>query len=529
MNPHAPEQAIRQFRFRLGRFLALKAFLQYTTFWFFLWGSAVLILRAVLGAALEPLVWGLLAVVPLGFRAMVAAARQLPTGVSIMAVLDQMSMNGGLLMTSQETELGGWRKNLRNVEVPGVDWDIQPTFMPFLASAAFLAVAFVIPQQFFLPEKTTRPLEISSEVKRLNAMVEAMKEEEIIDAGKAEKIEEKLEQLQKESKGDNPAQALEALDHLEDMTGKASRKAAEDLMKMTEFLAQAESLSETMSGGGKALDSKLAADEQKRLEEMLQKASASFQIKDKKPETSDASASAALKEKEKVQKEVMEALKRGQATKDQMLKLNQALKEQKMKGLEKLNKMKGLGSLDEKTRKMLQKALENAAKSGKGSKEINLKDLKEIKDIKDLKFCEPDPKGKPASGVVLIPVSVPGGGGSGDGKPGDGSSGPDGDGSPGSGGISRGRGDAPMTLGDRSEESGTKFEEVALPPSQSIRPEDLQLIGTSEEAPQLGDGTAQPSVGVGNGSAGKGGGANTQSVLPRHRQAVKRYFQRKGP
>ncbi len=535
LNPHIPEESIRRFRLLLGQYYALKAILQSSTIWFLIWGSAVLVLRAVLGAALEPLLWGILVIVPLGAWAAADALRALPSKTQTMAVLDYLSVNGGLLITSQETEIGGWRKILRPVEVPGFEWNMQPMLMPFLAAALYLTVACLIPQQFFLPGKVSKPLEISSEVKRLNAMIEAMKEEEIIDAGKAEKIEEKLKQLQQEAKGDNPAQALEALDHLEDMTGKASRKAAEDLMKMTEFLAQAESMSETMSGGGKPLDSQLMAEQQKKLEELLEKASASYQIKDKENQAkmSEASATAKLEEQKKVDKEIREALKRGQASKEQLMKLTEALKSQKIKGLEKLNKMKGLGALDEKTRKMLQKALENAAKSGKGTKEIDLKDMKII-DPKDLKFGKPDPKGKPASGVVLIPVAAPGSGsGDGDSKGGeqngDGNSGPESDGESGSGGVSRGGGKTEMSLGQRSEESGTKFEEVALPPSQSIRPDDLQLIGISQEAPQMSDGSAQPSGGIGNGTGGTGGGANTQTVLPRHRQAVKRYFQRKGP
>ena len=44
-----------------------------------------------------------------------------------------------------------------------------------------------------------------------------------------------------------------------------------------------------------------------------------------------------------------------------------------------------------------------------------------------------------------------------------GKNGPDGDGNPGSGGINRGRGDAPMVWGDRSDSKGTKVEKKGLP------------------------------------------------------------------
>lgn len=44
------------------------------------------------------------------------------------------------------------------------------------------------------------------------------------------------------------------------------------------------------------------------------------------------------------------------------------------------------------------------------------------------------------------------------------------EGEPGSGGVSRGRGDAPLTFGNEADKQGSKFETKVLPPAKNILP-----------------------------------------------------------
>jgi hypothetical protein len=94
----------------------------------------------------------------------------------------------------------------------------------------------------------------------------------------------------------------------------------------------------------------------------------------------------------------------------------------------------------------------------------------------------------------------------------------------GRGGIDRGRGDAPMTWKDESSEQGAKFKEEALPASDRFN--DSQFVGISKTAPQLsGDDVATEHGALASASA-SGGGAHSQVVLPRHKQAVRNFFKR---
>jgi hypothetical protein len=81
-----------------------------------------------------------------------------------------------------------------------------------------------------------------------------------------------------------------------------------------------------------------------------------------------------------------------------------------------------------------------------------------------------------------------------------------------------------LTFGDKSKDDD-KFKEETLPPAalQSLKETQIQAITRgSPGKEQPGDAAA----GALEGSAAGGGSANSQIVLPRHRGAVERYFDR---
>jgi hypothetical protein len=95
----------------------------------------------------------------------------------------------------------------------------------------------------------------------------------------------------------------------------------------------------------------------------------------------------------------------------------------------------------------------------------------------------------------------------------------------GKGGVDRGRGDAAMTWTDGTSEKDAKFKEKALPPSVVAGLNDSQLVGLSASAP-VADTSGVAAHGALNSAAAGGGSAHTQTILPRHKGAVKRYFDR---
>jgi len=98
----------------------------------------------------------------------------------------------------------------------------------------------------------------------------------------------------------------------------------------------------------------------------------------------------------------------------------------------------------------------------------------------------------------------------------------------GKGGVDRGRGDAAMTWTDGSSEKDARFKEKVLPPSSVAGLNDSQLVGLSASAPTA-DTSGVAAHGALNSAASGGGSAYTQTILPRHRGAVRRYFDRPQP
>lgn len=97
---------------------------------------------------------------------------------------------------------------------------------------------------------------------------------------------------------------------------------------------------------------------------------------------------------------------------------------------------------------------------------------------------------------------------------------------PGRGGISRGRGDAPMTWKDESDQTGAKFQAKTLPPATLEAIRNSQLVGVSTGSPELTEGDGSSTGGALSNAATGGGSAQRQQVLPQHRGAVQRYFDR---
>ena len=98
----------------------------------------------------------------------------------------------------------------------------------------------------------------------------------------------------------------------------------------------------------------------------------------------------------------------------------------------------------------------------------------------------------------------------------------------GRGGVSRGRGDAELTWGDESAEEGTKFRETVLPPGFLDQPGE-SVLGESATAPEVNP-AATAARAEGRLSDPAAGRATwNRQLRPRHRSAVRRYFDSANP
>ncbi|HSR70615.1 MAG TPA: hypothetical protein VLU25_21995 [Acidobacteriota bacterium] len=96
---------------------------------------------------------------------------------------------------------------------------------------------------------------------------------------------------------------------------------------------------------------------------------------------------------------------------------------------------------------------------------------------------------------------------------------------PGRGGVDRGRGDAWLSFEDEVAQEGFGFRDQSLPPSAVHSLEEAELVGMSSSAPVTDPGQVSSGGTLQSSQAG-GGSAVRRTVLPRHRGAVERFFQR---
>lgn len=349
------------------------------------------------------------------------------------------------------------------VTLPKLRWRKARAFGMLAAASAFVLISLLAPVRF-VTINAARPMDVSREVENLSAQIEALKEAQVIEEAKAEALEQKLDQLGQEASGEDPAKTWEALDHLNDAVEKAAKEAAEAANARQERLARAEALAEGLTAGADQLDSKTMTEAMRTLGEMTREAVKENEslAGDLSPETLEAIKSGSLKAEHL--KDLSKALSQSNSA------LNQKLSKLSKSGMVNPNALKGGAQANRRDNSGLARFLkENAEKMSV--------------DEATLKWCE------------------------------------------GKGGVDRGRGDAAMTWTDGPNEKGARFKEKVLPPSSVAGLNDSQLVGLSASAPTVSAGGVA-AHGALNSAASGGGSAYTQTILPRHRGAVRRYFDR---
>lgn len=476
MSAHRREQAVESFRTRVVWLAFAREVLAWEAGWLMAYGCVILGWRA-FHLAEAPLAWGLLGAVPAAIGAGVVASRQAPSRRAVLALLDEKSGAHGLMLLGEEQgDLGAWENRIASPAEVGLSWNPGRTAAAALLSAAFLAAALLVP----MPPASgaSRTLDIGSPVAQLEAKVEAMREEKLLDEQAAAALKERLNQLKAQAQGENPAKTWEALDHLAAEVQAAADKAAEELDKDAKAADSALNLGAVLDAHAGELSKEqveAARAEQERREEKAFKEATDGGLPGVQPPPALRIPPELLPKMTPKQREAMrEFLKENREALQQMAqKMRQA-------GLGPDNLPKNL------TPEQMQRLLQ------------------QLKDGK----C-PGCQGGPGNGAE--------GGQRQEG------------GKPGSGGWnqhSEGGGPNDLTWQDPSTKEGANFDPKAL----TTLPDLTKTIklGESATAPTVDGKTTSASAGGGLAEGANGGGsAARQNVLPRHRKAVDAYFERK--
>jgi hypothetical protein len=471
-DPAGQNKSISRLRLRLGGVLFLRSLLRLVSGWCFAWGLAALVLRAVWGVPSWPLLWGLAGLAPVVAAAVVLAVRRTPSRAAARAVLDRASRAGGLVMAADEVDLGAWAEAAPGLTEPALAWRSRPLVVLTLAALVFLGFSFAVPQRY-VGVAEARPLNTEEEAARLREQIQTLAEEAVLEDHEALALEQALEKATAEASADDPAKTWEALDHLEETVAEAAAEAAEQAYQQTESLAKAESLARALAAEADALDPAATTAAMKKLADLLEEA---------------ARDNAGLKEG---------AARDAASCRSGTLGREGALELASRLGLSKEAILAHLGRLVE-ARLLDGQALDLAEQLGLG----NAQGLADF-------LAAAGEKGVPIEGIIDEWLEAQMGYGY--------------------GGIDRGRGDAPMVRAPPASPEGTAFQEQALPPATVADLKESRVLGVSLGAPTADPDAAPPAPGALGGAARGGGSAHTHVVLPKHKAAVRRYFEREGP
>lgn len=459
-------QVVERLHRRLVRLLAVRRALMWLTVGAFGVGSLILAGR-VAGATRGAWISGCMGIlVPIGAAAVVYEWRRRPSREVIRAVYDEWRRCGGIVMSEEQSDMRAWYSRLPSPELPRLRWHWYRTGGSFLAATGFLAVVVALPDGWVRPFAGSR-LEIGQWVEQLQLEARALAEEAIVDPEQARELTSELERMRREASGRDPARTWEALDHLAQLHRDKAEAAAEEAVRALAELTQIESLAEALQ---QALESGLAAEQAavaaRELARMLRDLQGTTQLQGGK-----------------------------------MNQLGSGLNFTNVVDLEQLRKVLG------------------EAKQGLSNSVARLAHL-QLLEARWLGLCRGACQSTNLAALLafLRSGSCTNGEGLRLGLRGE---------MPGAGGVDRGRADAPMTWKDPTAEEGAEFREQALPLSAALGP--VELLGVSLSAPDRADPEVKTEHGALAGAAAGGGSAHAAVILPRHREVVQRFFERRGP
>jgi len=448
-------------RVRIGEFLKRAA--DFGAVFLFSFGTIVLIVKMLIPGMWPHVLWLAAFAVPVAYAAWAVARRNFCSRADSIAMLDKSINAGGLLMTLSERPDPFWRDRLPKLELQYRE--ALPKYRPkrfagYLALPLMFAVA-----SCFVPlrEASTAP---------------------VLKNTVAREVTEQLEELLVE---------LEETPILEE-------EEKEQLREELERLAEESQTTPLTSEKWETLDA---------LRERMQTRLLSAEMN-----VSKASEAAS---------ELRNAELSGE---DLTLERKLQLEKQLAESLEKLSKGGKFSNAPKGMRDELQRLMKNGKLSlakDAAARQQQLEQLQKYLDGESQKLQEIRENCEACQGGNCEGGECPGGMCQGNGNKQGNSGNQNSNGRPGRGGVNRGRGDADMSWGDESDEQGVKFQETVLPEGFREQPKD-DIFRLEATAPEVDPAAAAPKGAAREGGPSAGGTTTRRRLSPKHRSAVRKYF-----
>jgi hypothetical protein len=241
---HELEPVLRGLRRRVAAVLALRALLRDEALWCVAFGIGALILRVLGGPSRLALILGIGGAAIVAVFALGRARRQTPDRRALLALIDARAHCGGLAAAANDIDLGAWSPTIK--QVPRIDWSPRKPLAILALAAAFAVAALLVPAT---SAASHHRLDIGSDVKRIEAKLDTLKQEQAMPADRADALRETLERLRATAEGDDPAKAWETLDAIDETAMKAAASAGEEAVRNGERLGTIEALSAAAESG----------------------------------------------------------------------------------------------------------------------------------------------------------------------------------------------------------------------------------------------------------------------------------------
>ncbi|KAF1080880.1 MAG: hypothetical protein GQF41_2694 [Candidatus Rifleibacterium amylolyticum] len=497
--------ALKTLRMRYLLSYSLLLALRFMTFYNFIAGFLFLLLRQLRLASIDFVGFSLAGIPVCLLVALAVAFRSQLADERAMALIDSHNASGGMLLAEFETGDHSWKNRQGSLKSPRLQLKLNRRLPALLVSLLFLALSVVIPVRQATGDRDPR-LDLQEMQQNAMAQVEALEEAGLIDEKKADELKETIDQIISASDRNDPSKTFEAFDQLQEKMRKDSAAGAEKMLSEQENLQTLQSLADQLKN----------ADSQEKMKQALDA------LRDKLEECGLDAASMKQPGGDSLENKMQQAGEGGEGSTEAAAEAAQQLQEYMQQRAEEMRaaaeKLVKARLLDRKTYEKLKQegrlrpATEADLAPGSGA---------------DLVIAPAD-EGGDASGESGDQQGEGGSGsGSQDGQPGIMVVDPQ-SGSP-SGQAGRDGGTAPLNFNRQSSEHSLKFKDEALPTPASTDLEDSVAIGMAISAPQIDTAEGQGSSGPVDWQKSDKSGGESDVILPKHRSAVKRYFERKVP
>ena len=453
-------------------------------------GGALVLLKRIVFRQWHPYVpiVGTAALVVLALvLAYVRASRRTPSKRQLTIWLDATTDCGGFLSASLETDCSAWADRIEMPPAPELNMAFPaPHVAAFLTAAVFFAASlFIDLGQAF--QTGPSALDVHEEQTELESKLEILEQEPLVPQDEIEAARETLEELVENSSSANPARTFEGIEALRNLAdslaaeaGRSLEHSIDNFDKLSQTASALSQMSPDVPGRSKALE------QFKQLAEQL--AGDDAALAEFLKQSGDNLAGSMTPEQLRSLAEQL--ANGGQDLKDRLEQLAQARRDQ-------MQKQSGQGGQGGQNG---QGDSENGGGQGQGGGQTGFGNDSDMDEEALQQWLEENAPG--ASELS-------------------GAAGQDGNGSPGAGGITRGRADALLIYSGQTEDVGDERQNMVLE-----NHEPGQSVTISQFATEPGDETAERAKAGSLSGTGQAAEHAETRILPSHREAVRRYFNR---